>query len=171
MSSVAAPLLTGTVAAAISDEKVLGLIRQAWVTRNFLILRNVASQKHTIIPLTRLASIDVKKTPYSGLLAVAAGIFVVGAAALASRDGDGAALPCLLLGAFLVAIYLGSRRADITFRLDSGAIERAIGTVAEASELVQLIERARFSALADADRSGGFSPSSSFSLKDAPKAA
>jgi len=135
MSAIAVPLLTGTVAAAISDEEVLRPGRLAWVTPHFLILRKVERQNHVIIPLTRLASISVVKTPYPGLLAVAAGVFIVAAAAFASKQGDGAALPCALLGAFLIATYLGTRRANITFKLDTGATETLAGTVREATEL------------------------------------
>lgn len=156
MSALAAPTLTGTVAAAISDEEVLQPNRLAWVTEHFLILRNVDRQNHIIIPLMRVGGIHVVKTPYSGLLAVAAGVFIVAAAAFASKQGDGAALPCALLGAFLVAAYLGSRRANITFTLDTGAVETATGTVGEATDLIQLVERARRSAMAGMEEASDF---------------
>jgi hypothetical protein len=145
MSALAIPTLTGTVAAAISDEEILQANRLAWVTQHFLIIRNVDRQTHTIIPLNRLAGIQVVKTPYPGLLAIAAGVFLVAAAAFASRQGDGAAIPCALLGAFLLAVYFGSRRANITFQLETGASETLAGTIGEAAALIELIERARHS--------------------------
>jgi hypothetical protein len=166
-------MLTGTVAAAISDEEVLQPNRMAWVTPHFLILRNVDRQNHTIIPIMRLASVDVVKTPYSGLLAVAAGIFVVAAAAFASNQGDGAALPCALLGAFLIAIYFGSRRANITFKLDTGAVATTRGPVREATALIQLVELARRSASAGLEEASDFSTAScaSSSVRKGPKRA
>jgi hypothetical protein len=173
MSALALPLLTGTVAAAISDEEVLRPNPLAWVTSHFLILRKVESQNHIIIPLARLAGISVVKTPYSGLLAVAAGVFVVAAAAFASKQGDGAALPCAMLGAFLIATYFGTRRANITFKLDTGATETLAGTIHEATVLIQLIELARCSALAGAEEASDFSTASSASssVKKGPKTA
>jgi hypothetical protein len=149
MSAFAAPTLTGTVAAAICDEEPLSPNRLAWVTSHFLIIRNQTQQSHTIIPLTRLVAIDVVKTPFPGLLAIAAGVFVIAAAAFASKEGDGAAVPCALLGAFLVAIYFGSRRANITFTMDSGVTEMVTGTLGDAAGLIRLIESARMSAIED----------------------
>jgi hypothetical protein len=143
MSAFATPMLTGTVAAAISDEEILQPTRLAWVTPHFLIIRNADRQNHTIIPLTRLVAIDVVKTPYSGLLAIAAGLFVIAAAAFASKQGAGAAIPFMLLGGFLLAIYFGTRRANITFKLDSGGTETISGRLAAAGALIQLIESAR----------------------------
>jgi hypothetical protein len=173
MSALAMPTLTGTVAAAISDEEVLKPNRLAWVTPHFLILRNVERQNHTIIPLVRLAGINVVKTPYSGLLAVAAGVFIIAAAALASKQGDGAALPFALLGAFLIVIYFGSRRANITFTLDTGATETTVGTLGEAAALIQLIEVARRSAVAGREDESDFSTASSASsaVRKGPKTA
>lgn len=151
MSALAARTLTGTVSSAISDEEILQPNRLAWVTEHFLILRNADRQNHTIIPLVYLVGIDVVKTPYSGLLAIAAGVFVIAAAAFASKQGDGAALPCALLGAFLVAAYFGSRRANIKFKLETGAVETTAGTIREASALIRLIENARRRALANGE--------------------
>ena len=155
-SFLAIPTLSGTVAAAISDEEVLSPNHLAWVTPHFLILRNNLRQSHTIIPLIRLIGINVVKTPYSGLLAIAAGVFVIAAAAFASKQGDGAAIPCGLLGVFLLAVYFGSRRANITFTMDSGATETIVGTLGDAAALIRLIESARSSAVDIAD----FSPAS-----------
>ncbi len=172
MSALAAPMLTGTVAAAISDEDVLQPNRLAWVTQHFLIIRKVDRQNHTIIPLVRLAGIDVVNTPYSGLLAMAAGVMIVAAAAFASKQGDGTALPFALLGAFLVAVYFASRRATITFKLDTGATEVVTGTVREAGALVQLVDTARRSAVA-VEEANDFSTAScaSSSVKKGPKTA
>ena len=173
MSALATPTLTGTVAAAISDEEVLQPNRLAWVTQHFLIIRNVDRQTHTIIPLTRLMGIDVVKTPYSGLLAIAAGVFIVAAASFASKQGDGAAIPCALLGAFLLAVYFGSRRANITFRLDTGVQETLAGTLGEAAALIELIERARGSVIAADQEESDFSTASSgsSSVRKGPNAA
>lgn len=171
MSALAAPTLTGTVTAAISEEEVLRPNRLAWVTQHFLILRNAERQSHTIIPLTRLVGINVVKTPYSGLLAIAAGVFIVAAAAFASKQGGGAAVPCALLGAFLMAIYFGSRRANVTFRLDTGAIETLSGNLVETEALIQLIQRARRSAITGDQEASDFSTASSASssVKKGPR--
>jgi hypothetical protein len=169
MSALAAQTLTGTIAAAICDEQVLKPNRLAWVTQHFLIVRNADRQNHTIIPLARLTGIDLVKTPYSGLLAIAAGVFVIAAAAFASKQGDGAAVPSALLGIFLIAGYFGTRRASISFRLDSGATETMVGTVAEATELVNLVERARRLAVMDDDDERHYSVVPVF--RRAPKAA
>jgi hypothetical protein len=173
MSALATPILTGTVAAAISDEAVLQPNRLGWVTQHFLILRNVERQTHTIIPLARLVGISVVKTPYSGLLAIAAGVLIIAAAAFASKQGGGAAIPAALLGSFLLAVYFGSRRANITFRLDTGACETVAGTIGEAEALIQVIERARRS-VPDADHNlSDFSTAAcaSSALRKGPKAA
>jgi hypothetical protein len=143
MSALASPVLTGTVAAAIADEEVLQPNRLAWVTPHFLIIRNQIRQNHTIIPVSRVCGIRVVKTPYAGFLAIAAGVFVIAAAAFASKEGDGAAIPSALLGAFLMAAYYGSRRANITFVLDSGGTETTTGNLREATNLIRLIEQAR----------------------------
>jgi hypothetical protein len=163
MSALARPTLTGTVAAAIADEEVLRPNRLAWVTQHFLIIRNVDRQTHTIIPLVRLKGIEVVKTPYSGLLAIVAGLFIVAAGAFASKQGNGAALAFFLIGAFLLAAYFGSRRANITFKLDTGGIEVTSGTTGEAAALIQLVETARRSALGDMGDATDFSSASSAS--------
>lgn len=173
MAALAIPTLTGTVAAAISDEEVLKPNRLAWVTQHFLILRSVERQNHTIIPLVRLSGIEVVKTPYPGLLAIAAGVFIIAAAALASKQGDGAALPCALLGAFFIAVYFGSRRANITFKLDTGVTESTMGSLGDADALIQLVETARRSAVAGMDDVSDFSTAScaSSAVRKGPKTA
>jgi hypothetical protein len=72
----------------------------------------------------------------------------------------------VLIGAFLIAVYFGSRRANITFRTDSGGVERATGSVGEASELVHLIESARSSALGVIEEVNDFSTISSSPAKN-----
>ena len=67
---------------------------------------------------------------------------------LASQHGDGAAIPFALLGAFFVAVYFGSRRANITFKLDTGATETTSGTIGDAAALIPLVEAARRTAAA-----------------------
>ena len=172
MSALATPLLTGTVAAAISDEEILQPNRLAWVTPHFLIIRRADRQNHTIIPLAHLVAIEVVKTPYSGLLAIVAALFIISAAAFASKQGDGAAIPAALLGAFLTAIYFGSRRATITFKLDSGGTETASGPFGEAKALIQLIEAVRASQARETD-STDFSTAAcaSSSVRKGPKTA
>lgn len=131
--------MTGTIAAAIADEQVLEPNSLVGLTRNFIVIRNTEAQSHTILPVSRIATIEVDKRPYPGLLVVAAGVFVMAAAAAFSQEGDGAAIPMGLLGLFLVILYFASRRASVTFVLTSGARETVSGTLRDMSRLVAVM--------------------------------
>jgi hypothetical protein len=135
--------MTGTVRVAIADEQVLQPNSLASVTSNFIVIRNSAPQSWTIIPLSRLSRIELIKSPNLGLLATSIGLFVLAAAAFSSKEGDGAGAPIALLGLFLTIAYSTSRKASVTFILDSGAALTVIGSMTEATALVALVKLAQ----------------------------
>jgi hypothetical protein len=139
-SDAAPTAMTGTVRVAISDEQVLQANSLASVTRNFMVIRDSARPSWTIIPLSRLSKIELIKSPHPGLLVISSGLFVLAAAAFSSKEGDGAGTPLTLLGLFVLIAYAASRKASVTFILDSGAAVTVTGSVTEAIALVALVE-------------------------------
>jgi len=135
--------MTGTIAAAISDEPVLEPNSLASVTSHFIVIRNSHPLSFTIIPISRILGIEVSKKPYPGFLVISGGLFIVAAAAFSSKEGDGAGIPAALLGIFLLIIYFATRRASVLFLLDSGATEAVMGSVGEVTALVRLVGTAQ----------------------------
>jgi hypothetical protein len=90
-----------------------------------------------------LSRIELIKSPNLGLLATSIGLFVLAAAAFSSKEGDGAGAPIALLGLFLTIAYSTSRKASVTFILDSGAALTVIGSMTEATALVALVKLAQ----------------------------
>jgi hypothetical protein len=135
--------MTGTVAAAISDEPILERNSLAEVTPNFVLVRDSEMHRWIILPIRRLAGLDIVETPYPGLLAVSVGLFVIAAGAYFSKQGDGAALPFALIGLFLLVAYFASRKGTVRFLFESGAPESATGSVKEATALLKLVQTTR----------------------------
>src|SRR5579875_1585830 len=135
--------MTGTIAAAISDEEVLQANALASVTTHFVVLAKPEQRVHVILPIARITGIQLVKTPYPGLLAISGGLFVLAAAAFFSKEGDGAGIPVAFVAAFILLAYFGSRKGTVTFQIDSGATESVSGGVKDATALVELFESAR----------------------------
>ena len=133
--------MTGTVAGAICDEQALERNPLATVTEHYLVIRKMERQEHVIIPLSRIARMEVFKRPYSGLLAIAGAAFVLSAAAFTSSEGDGFGYPLAAVGLLVLLGYVISRRAEIRLLLDSGLTESIAGQVEEAESLVKIIEQ------------------------------
>jgi hypothetical protein len=87
--------------------------------------------------------VELIKSPHPGLLVISSGLFVLAAAAFSSKEGDGAGTPLTLLGLFVLIAYAASRKASVTFILDSGAAVTVTGSVTEAIALVALVELAQ----------------------------
>jgi len=134
--------MTGTVARAIYDEPALKRNPLATVTEHYLVIRKPERHEHVIIPLSRIARMDVFKRPYSGLLAIAGAAFVLSAAAFTSSEGDGFGYPLAAAGMLVLLGYVASRRAEIRLLLDSGLTESIAGHVGEAESLVKIIKQA-----------------------------
>jgi hypothetical protein len=135
--------MTGTVSAAISDEKVLRPNPLASVTRNYIVVRTSDHRSTTIIPLSRVSGIRRIDKRYPALLVISIAVLVVAAAAFSSKEGAGAPLPIALIGLFLFWLYFQLRKATVTLFLDSGAAETITGSLAEGKALVALIEFAQ----------------------------
>ncbi len=129
--------------AELFDGQVLQANPLATVTRDCLVIRDPARQSHTIIALSHLSGIKRIRTTYPALLVISCGLFLISAAAFYSKQGGGAALPVSLLGAAFAVGYLLSRRACVSFTIESGSIETAKGSLSDAAALIKAVQAAQ----------------------------
>ena len=136
---------------ALADEEVLYTNSLGSVISNWVIVPASSRHSQTILALSRISEIKIVRFTHPGLLVIAGAMFLVAAAALFSKDGEGAELPAALLGMLFVIAYFGSRRAAVLFALGSESFESMHGSFADAAEFGTAAQsaRARFLRLID----------------------
>jgi len=128
---------------ALPDEPVLQSNSLATVTPSLVIIRTARGTAQSVISLARVHDVRKLKTTYPGLLVIAAALFLIAAAAYASKQGSGAQIPAAILGSLFLAFYFSSRKAAVVFLFESETVETAPGTLREASALIRAVEKAR----------------------------
>jgi hypothetical protein len=130
------------IVTSLSDERVLFENALASVTEHCVVVRSAGRQSHVLLPLTRISSVKRIQTSRPGFLAIAAGLFLIAAAAQASKEGGGAAIPASLFGVCSMVAYLVSRRSAVAFIVDGERTETPFGGSRQASALVSAIQSA-----------------------------
>lgn len=131
---------------ALSGEEVLYSNALATVASKCVVLRQSAGHSQSIISLSSISGMRINRVSYPGLLVIASGLFLLAAAAYFSKDGGTAKIPLALIGLVFVFAYLGSRRASVSFIVDSDEIQTILGSSSEASALVKAVREAQDSA-------------------------
>ena len=132
-----------TIMAALSGEEILLSNSLAKVATSCVVIRSPNANAHAIVSLSRISSVQRVKTSIPGFLVIAAGLFLIAAAAHFSKDGGSSDLPIALLGLAFVVAYLGSRRASVAFTLGSEKLQTVTGSLAEAAAVVRAVREAR----------------------------
>ena len=128
---------------AMPDEPVLQQNSLATVTERCVVIRAAQGSAHSMLSLDRISDVRRVKTTYPGLLVISAALFLIAAAANASKQGDGAAIPMAVLGAVFLLLYFGSRRASVVFFVDRDTVETAQGSLREAAALIKTLRKLR----------------------------
>jgi predicted acyltransferase len=128
---------------ALSGEDILHSNSLGTVTDHCVVIRAANSITQTVVALSRISKVKKVTVTYPILLVIASGSLLIAAAAMRSRDGDGAGIPIAIFGLLLIVGYVLSRRASVMFVLDSERVETVLGSPGEASELVTAVEVAR----------------------------
>jgi drug/metabolite transporter (DMT)-like permease len=128
---------------ALSGEDILHSNSLGTVTDHCVVLRAANGMTQTVVALSRISKVKKVTVTYPILLVVASGSLLVAAAAMRSRDGDGAGIPIAIFGLLLIVGYVLSRRASVMLVLGSERVETVLGSPGEASELVTAVEVAR----------------------------
>jgi hypothetical protein len=132
-----------TIMAALSGEQISLSNSLATVATTCVLIRDADGRSKTIISLHLIGGTKTIKTSVPGFLVIAAGLFLVAAAAHFSKDGGSADLPIACLGAGFVIAYLATRRASITLFVGRDTIQTASGGLREAAALVRAIKYAK----------------------------
>jgi hypothetical protein len=131
-----------TIFDALPGEKVLHSSTLAAVTPHCIVLTG-ATRAQTILPLSHLSHVKRVTVSYPILLVIAASALVLSGAAFASKEGGGAGPPFAIFGAMLLAGYFLSRRAAVSFWVNSEVFETNLGTLGEVKALLSAIESAK----------------------------
>jgi hypothetical protein len=84
--------------------------------------------------------IETEKTANRSLPVIAAGCFLIAAAAQCSKDGGGAGPYIALLGLTAMAGYFSTRRALVKFVLASEIVKTGFGSVRDAARVVSAVK-------------------------------
>jgi hypothetical protein len=115
----------------------------ATITQDCIVIRDSTKHSHTIIGVSCLSGIKRISITHPCLLVFASALFVIAAAALYSKEGDGAGTPACLLGLAFALGYWLSRKAAVAFLTGSAATETSTGSPSEAAALISTVESAR----------------------------
>jgi hypothetical protein len=135
--------MTGTVLAALSGEEVVLSGPLGIVTTNFVIVKSTQSHSQIILALNRVTEIKTIRMSYPGLLVISTGLFIVAAAAMSSKEGNGAGLPIALLAFGFLFGYVGSRRGLVAFLCGPEITETVSGTLRQAAAFARAAGSAR----------------------------
>ncbi|HZS53783.1 MAG TPA: hypothetical protein VFA65_05230 [Bryobacteraceae bacterium] len=127
---------------ALAGEEILHANSLATLTNNFIVVRRPEVHAEAIIGLPCISGIRHIKTTRPGLLVIASGIFLVAAAAACSKQGGQAQIPLAVVGTLFVLGYFMTRRAAVAFVVNREATETMHGSLSEAAELLEAMEKA-----------------------------
>ncbi|HEX4772557.1 MAG TPA: hypothetical protein VH351_17115 [Bryobacteraceae bacterium] len=128
---------------ALPDEPVLQSNSLATLTPSLVIIPTAQRSTQSIIALARVRDVRRVKTTYPGLLVISAALFLIAAAAYASKQGSGAHIPAAVLGLLFLALYFSSRKAAVAFLFEGEVIETIPGSLREATALIRAVQKAR----------------------------
>lgn len=137
------------VLAALNSDRIVQSKLSAIVTEDCVVLPSFGNQPHMVFSLESITKIKIVKTSYPSLLVIAAGLFLLSAAALSSKDGAGTGWPLGVLGVVFLFAFLFSQRARVVFMLGRETCQTISGSFADVADLLAAVEVARESFLND----------------------
>lgn len=114
------------------------------VTTSCVVIRTASARSRAIVSLDRVSGMETIKTTYPAFLAIAAGLFLIAAAAYYSKDGGVAHIPLAALGCVSVLAYFLSRRAAILFWMGNReSVTTTRGGLRETAQLRVAVQKAQ----------------------------
>ena len=129
-----------SISLALSGEQILYSNSLGRITTDCLVLRNGDGRSTAIFSHRATSGIRTLKQSHLALLAIAFGFFFIAAAALWSKDGNGAGIPAVFLGLLFLLGYWGTQSACVVVSIGSERIQSIHGSVAEAVGLITRLE-------------------------------
>jgi hypothetical protein len=137
------PQMSNAILDALPDEPVLQTNSLATVTPTVVVLRTAHGPSHIVVSVSSVHGMRRVKTTYPGLLVISAALFLIAAAAYASKQGANTAIAMAVFGLAFLIFYFGSRRASVLFALDDEKIETVQGSLREAAAVIRAVRKAR----------------------------
>ena len=134
--------MASTILSALS-ETVLHHNSLATVTDSWIVIRDERAHSQSLVLIDNLSKIRASKTLHLTYLAWAAGCMLVALASQYSREASGIAIPFALVGLSLLAAAQVTRRASISFVLESEVVHTSFGTLREAATLIAAVKFAQ----------------------------
>ena len=121
------------------SERVLHHNSLATVTDNWIVVRHVRAHSQSVVSIDSLSGLKTSKTIHLIYLAWAAGCLLMAVAAECSKETSRATIPFALVGLALLTVAQFTRRASISFVLESDVVQTSFGTLREAATLVAAV--------------------------------
>lgn len=125
--------------AALSGEDIIHANSLATVTTSCVVIRAANSRSRVILSLTHIASLRRVMHGYPAFLPIAAGCFIMAAAAHVSKEGAPTELTLAALALLFLLAFFATRRGSVLFELETEQIESAQGSLAEAAATVEAV--------------------------------
>jgi hypothetical protein len=135
------PVLSSLVGETVTHANAL-----ATVTRNCVIIRDTLRGTLIIVAIHRLTGLRKSYATVPVLLVVSIALFVIAAAAWASKQGRETVGPIAALGLLFLLIFLSSSRAAVVFLMDKEIVESVKGSYNEATAVIRAVEHVRAAA-------------------------
>jgi len=129
--------MASTILSALS-ETVLHHNALGTVTDNWIVVRDAKSHSQSVVSIDSLLNIQTSKTLHLIYLACAAGCLLIAVATEYSREAF-VAIPFAMVGLTLLTSAQVTRRASISFVLQSDVVKTSFGTLREAATLVAAV--------------------------------
>jgi hypothetical protein len=135
--------MNDAIVSALAGETVVHANPIATVTRNCLVVRYDVRQAQAIIGLESIRGMRKVNFTNPALLVIAAGLFLIAAAAYSSHEAHEVSASLSAVGLLFLLAYFLTRRATVLFLLENQNIESKRGSYREATSIIRAVERVR----------------------------
>ena len=135
--------MQNVVLSGLNSEKIVQSKLSTIVTEDCVVVPSFSGQPHTALSLLSISALKVVKTYHPSLLVIAAGLFLLAAAANYSKEGAGTAVPLGLLGLVFLIAFFASQRARVVFISGLESTQSYNGSFTEVADLVIAVAVAR----------------------------
>ncbi len=128
------------VFASINSERVVQSKLSVIVTEECVVVPAFSGQPNTVLSLAVISQMKIVKSYHPSLIVISAGLFLLAAAASASRDGAGMGLPIGIVGLVFLVAFVVLQKARVVFMNGSEATQTVNGSFTEVADLVAAVE-------------------------------
>lgn len=128
------------ILSALPGQRAIYTNELATITEDCVVVPDKERHSKAVLSAGCIYRVETEKKTTASLVVIAAGCFLIAAAAQCSKDGGGAGPYIALVGLIAMALYYSTRRALVKFVLASEIVKTGFGSVRDAAKVVSAVK-------------------------------